>query len=895
MALDAKEQVFYDLLNKINSSILKCCATTGSSDKEERAEARAEAVEAKKERIRKQRAAREEDRLNELSRKSSLELIAASNATASALSKMAKRTDDHIEDTEKLIDELGSYNKALLEHEQLSNKQQDKLTEKLASVIKTSFPAAFEEGFNDAGLQVRMRELADKMMNVDEVRKSIGRFLKEYGDVMSTYTELNADQAQELVNFVEELKEAGINVEELNNILKTGGRNSKDVVDALKKVKINLDDVSKKAREVVTAANFESKARDMAAQGIQRWLGIYELSFGAVVAATAANVKKLWDMYSQLAKVQLHSYFVDLQIESVKLGTSIETLREVLGKNKGALNKMSFGTFVDRIKETQDSLLAFGVPLEEGAKAAGEFTANAANSGINVRDQKRLQANLKYQSNLYGELASTIGMTIEEFSGLQSSLTENSDYQKNLIGLNVQQREAYIKGTMEMYKDLTVRRGLNDAQAKQLINAQQALSREKVTSRFEQAARVRQMAAIYGVGGGERAAQLIMKRKTTEGEQRELSGFMGRLGQAGEQFADMGIGQENVFNVLSDNLTGASKNLMDASIALQAAAESQKGLTDVEIMKAIVKGMTGPMFQTLTRFFGQAEQFFTNPVVLAIGGLAAGIGLLIFSTSGLTGAISILSTAVSTLAAKIGLSKFGVPGTESPTGPGEPSGKKGGKFGKLGKIGGSVGGIVGGLALSYGAEKAAEAGHEKTAAGLDIGGSALSGAGVGAMIGSIVPVIGTGIGAAVGGAIGAAIGAYDNWDTLFSKSPEVEKSIQDSIATPPPPNAKSLSGAVSVEQSAGAVGTSKKIEEKAKELTEKELKKSSDIQVENSNELLSINKESLAAQKEMLEYLKQIFDVADKGISMGEENATRMRLRTFAMASRSPEILASRG
>jgi hypothetical protein len=113
----------------------------------------------------------------------------------------------------------------------------------------------------------------------------------------------------------------------------------------------------------------------------------------------------------------------------------------------------------------------------------------------------------------------------------------------------------------------------------------------------------------------------------------------------------------------------------------------------------------------------------------------------------------------------------------------KPSSGGGGKLGKLAKganmLKGGVGGLVGGLALDYAADKARESGNTKTAAGLDIGSSALSGAGMGAMMGSIVPGVGTVIGGAVGGLVGGAYGAYQNWGGLTGKKPMADGGIVD--------------------------------------------------------------------------------------------------------------------
>ena len=113
----------------------------------------------------------------------------------------------------------------------------------------------------------------------------------------------------------------------------------------------------------------------------------------------------------------------------------------------------------------------------------------------------------------------------------------------------------------------------------------------------------------------------------------------------------------------------------------------------------------------------------------------------------------------------------------------KPSTEGGGKASKLGKLAnaakGGIGGLAGGLVLDYAADKARESGNEKTAAGLDIGSSALSGAGMGAMMGSIVPGVGTVIGGAVGGLVGGAYGAYQNWGGLTGKKPMADGGIVD--------------------------------------------------------------------------------------------------------------------
>jgi hypothetical protein len=98
----------------------------------------------------------------------------------------------------------------------------------------------------------------------------------------------------------------------------------------------------------------------------------------------------------------------------------------------------------------------------------------------------------------------------------------------------------------------------------------------------------------------------------------------------------------------------------------------------------------------------------------------------------------------------------------------------------LGNLKGGIGGIVGGLALEYGADLAKEKGLNKTAAGLSVGSTAASWAGVGSVAGPW--------GALAGGVAGGIYGIVQNWDNFFKeqkaekdKLPEAGQSTDDLI------------------------------------------------------------------------------------------------------------------
>ena len=104
-------------------------------------------------------------------------------------------------------------------------------------------------------------------------------------------------------------------------------------------------------------------------------------------------------------------------------------------------------------------------------------------------------------------------------------------------------------------------------------------------------------------------------------------------------------------------------------------------------------------------------------------------------------------------------------------------------------LAGGLGSILGGLALDYGSEKADAAGKHGLAGALDVGSSALSGAGMGAMVGSVVPIVGTAVGGIVGAAGGTVYGLVKNWDKMF-KETEADKKKKETEASKEKPVSK---------------------------------------------------------------------------------------------------------
>jgi hypothetical protein len=191
-----------------------------------------------------------------------------------------------------------------------------------------------------------------------------------------------------------------------------------------------------------------------------------------------------------------------------------------------------------------------------------------------------------------------------------------------------------------------------------------------------------------------------------------------------------------------DNMSRYAELVKDVNTALEAALKKA-----LEISQGGTSGVFGMLKDSLVSL----------AAIIATVGAGIGVSKLSKGFRGGSGGPS------------AGTGLFAAGGT--PPTPGTSAAGVGSSIARFGKAAvGGAGSLAGGLALGYASGKATEAGHTKTGAALDIGSTALSGAGTGALIGSVVPGVGTAIGGALGGVAGAGYGLYQNWSKLLGGS-----------------------------------------------------------------------------------------------------------------------------
>lgn len=546
--------------------------------------------------------------------------------------------------------------------------------------------------------------------------------------------------------------------------------------------------------------------------------------FGAQLQDSTNVAKTAYMNLDQFAKV-----VTDNRDKFSKMGMDVTTGSKRLAKAMEAGGQAA-----------RNGMFALGMGVEEQAAAfANTMVTMAGPLGrLNATNTEIAEATTRYAANL--KVISAI--TGEDAKLKQEKIRQEQDnlwMDGHLAEMSKEQRESW-NAIMQTASD-TDRRALIEMEKYGAVRSVDLAGQQAMVPALEK--QRRQLLAIAKSGDTDAVEQSILAQaqnaKTIQGQGTALSKTVGLV--------ETGPGLE------------MGKAIHDA-IKYAAALQDPKKMA--ELIESIKSGQkTGAEGGSeLARTMAAQQENLIKQQNLAVTGFKEVISALDSVTNRLEGLMSGPSLIESTKDTMIGLlptigslvmtylmTKKMIPGSNLPTSgsggssPISATGRRGSTTGasasstasrwkpvmpKLSTIGKGVGGIIGGLALDYAAGQAAESGHTKTAAGLDIASNALGMASTGAMIGSVIPGIGTAVGGAVGGLAGAGYGLYQNWGNLWS---------DDTAAGTPKPSA--APGSKPTPSASGSNETTKKTPMEAVQSTTTEVEKSNRLLQEQNNML----------------------------------------------------------
>jgi hypothetical protein len=567
-------------------------------------------------------------------------------------------------------------------------------------------------------------------------------------------------------------------------------------------------------------------------------LGVVMGLFGKVASYQQDNMKS----YQQItaAGANLGGSLTDLRQAALNSYMTLDQFSNLIKNNSDAFSRMG-GTVNDGVKaftvfsngllksEVGSQLLALGITTEQFNN--GMATYIAATGGRNraeMQDREKLTAGAKAYFEQLDALATITGISKEEQEKSMKERAANDAWQAHLGTLSVEERAKAEAAAQEA----RTRGGKGAEQA--LMSAAMGFPPMTKAAQEHHAMTRNAAAATMNL-----AKDIKDSSKTVKDVQNNAAAITSGLAKDGRDNAQVfkAMGMANMEGSETANKALAAMNkAKNQDIKSDADARAQLEQVQAEQRKRMADSQAKQMAETDKAFkeIGQSTNDLLSPAIKwateMIATMSKGLAFLITGFTELHVGFKLLIAAAAALAlwkgkeliaekmaaakdkATSAISKAkgmvpgstplnplyvtivkgvgGAGGSNTPDLPDKnkpdttkPSTGGGGKASKLGKLAnaakGGIGGLAGGLVLDYAADKARESGNEKTAAGLDIGSSALSGAGMGAMVGSIVPGVGTVIGGAVGGLVGGAYGAYQNWGGLTGKKPMADGGIVD--------------------------------------------------------------------------------------------------------------------
>ena len=535
-----------------------------------------------------------------------------------------------------------------------------------------------------------------------------------------------------------------------------------------------------------------------------------EFAFAAAAARVITSAVEIVNQAFQVTGERgfgvLDSNFLTLSKNAVFAGMSLKDYAQMMDKNEGLVSRSSsFAAFDKQLDVGRDGLKKFGIFGAEATNLSAAMAGSAQTLGVPVED---LTNSMNGQMKVFEELRRTTGLTADQFAEMNRNLQNNDDVQRELIGLEPNERAARLSEltrTSAMGKAL----GLTEQNANKLTAAMLAQRKSTVKERFEGSGRLRQSMSLVGMDPSDiaEAAALAGKRMKTPEEDARYNELLGKYNSRAEEIKQNGgPGMANAVESSEALLTPQVKASMDAAVAVQAAKDSGKQ-ANPDMNKTL-----GPFQQALGNLGGILEGIGKSSVAqLAIGVASLAASALAIFTQNVGTAAQVANTtaqvanttALLTLPQRIALAIAGMSsgpggkvgsailagsdlsnastslGADGSGGIASEGAKKAGRFGRvgaaLGKAGSFLGsakgmGIVGSVAgaglAAYQYNKADENAKVENGGDGDVGklkGEAIGegiGLAAGTIAGSFLGPIGAMIIGPLGGWAGKLIGGF---------------------------------------------------------------------------------------------------------------------------------------
>lgn len=523
----------------------------------------------------------------------------------------------------------------LVEGMDLSNSQQDKLVEKMYKTIKSKQFDNINKHLGE-GASTAM----DFSIAIEKAAQEIGtleKFLKESKGDFRAYI-VNLKQKRNLdASTLSAAEEHLLNLAETNGLETASNAEVKKFIQNNKKLMIELERTAANQIAYGKMMDYIKDKTGVWGQLLQGQISHY----GMLMISLDLLVTGIKGMYDQL-KIYSGAGFFKQYFEIAKAQTLLGISAEQAAKmfQESSRYMMGFATVGDpgkglsqlyqTLQDNQIAMRQLGLSAEEAAQATNDFAQNAIKSGINVKDAKSMNKLIDGQRIAFTKLKATTGVTYAEFKALNEETMHSASVQSQLNGTNQKGRLQQIQEMNELRQHF-VNMGMSAQTAQKALMAMQDLGKEKLTNRWEQAAKIQQAASILGMDNATELGDMVRKgsRRLTQAQKEMMQSSATEMQKRLDTMKGGDNFQEMISDALDEGIEGPFKTMMEAGREQQLGADAL-GVASNELVEAAAKLKETPeWFAKMNQFFDTLGAIITNPFMKVIGGLS--LALLAFA------------------------------------------------------------------------------------------------------------------------------------------------------------------------------------------------------------------------------------------------------------------------
>lgn len=341
---------------------------------------------------------------------------------------------------------------------------------------------------------------------------------------------------------------------------------------------------------------------------------------GTALALSFSLLKRSVSQYLEVGKSGVGNYLKNVAASSIALGISFQDATHLFAQNASVLSGMGGKEFAKVMEDGQKNLFKFTWDLKDAAEGAGEFAHAAVSAGLPLN---QLGQSIADQASAFGKLQKITGVNVKQYASLNKALYTDQAVQMQLLAVNKNARRAKLQEIEDMRNSFATMTHDMDL-AQRMTVAIQNFGKQKVTDRFEQAAKVQQAMGIMGLGQGGKAANIMRlgNRASKEDQvwlQTQLAELKKRMasGKMGESF-----GFENVIDQLEDQIGGGAKDMLEAGGPMKLASDT---FADTADKLAQINNEMPKALQELTHTVSSFQSFLSGPIAGVIGTALLGV------------------------------------------------------------------------------------------------------------------------------------------------------------------------------------------------------------------------------------------------------------------------------